>query len=41
VIEYDDVAGRTYRTHVTFDPGHNAYTSILGGPKDGGRLADD
>ena len=41
VIEYDDVAGRTYCTHVTFDPGHNAYTSSLAGPNDGRRHADD
>jgi hypothetical protein len=30
VIEYDDVAGRTHRTNVTFDAGHNAYRSTFG-----------
>jgi hypothetical protein len=29
VVEYDDVAGRTYRTRVTFDIGSNAYRSTL------------
>jgi hypothetical protein len=29
VLEYDDVAGQTYRTHVTFDVGRNAYRSTL------------
>lgn len=29
VIDYDDVAGRTYRTCVTFDVGSNAYRSTL------------
>jgi hypothetical protein len=28
-LEYDDVAGTTYRTHVTFDIGRNAYRSTL------------
>jgi hypothetical protein len=30
VIDYDDVAGRTYRTHIVFDIGHNAYRSTFG-----------
>ena len=29
-VEYDDVAGRTYRTTVVFDAGHNAYRSTFG-----------
>jgi hypothetical protein len=29
VLEYDDVASRTYRTRVTFDVGSNAYRSAL------------
>jgi len=29
-IEYDDVAGRTYRTNVVFDIGNNAYRSTFG-----------
>lgn len=29
VLEYDDVAGRTYRTRVAFDIGNNAYRSEL------------
>jgi hypothetical protein len=30
-IDYDDVAGRTHRTNVVFDIGHNAYRSTFGG----------
>jgi hypothetical protein len=30
VVDYDDVAGRTFRTTVVFDAGHNAYTSTFG-----------
>jgi hypothetical protein len=29
VVDYDDVAGQTYRTRVTFDVGNNAYESKL------------
>jgi hypothetical protein len=29
VVDYDDVAGRTYRTTIAFDIGHNAYRSTL------------
>ncbi len=29
IVEYDDVAGRTYRTRVVFDVGNNAYESKL------------
>jgi hypothetical protein len=29
VVEYEDVAGRLYRTYVTFDVGSNAYRSTL------------
>lgn len=29
VIDYDDVAGGTYRSHIAFDIGNNAYTSTL------------
>ncbi len=40
VVEYDDVAGRTYRTNVVFDIGHNAYRSSFGndGPLDDAAL---
>ena len=31
VIDYDDVAGRTYRTGIVFDMAHNAYRSTLDG----------
>lgn len=31
VIDYDDVAGRTYRTTIVFDVGSNAYRSAFGG----------
>jgi hypothetical protein len=30
VIDYDDVAGRTHRTNIAFDIGHNAYRSTFG-----------
>jgi|ERR1035438_284434 hypothetical protein len=30
VVDYDDVAGRTHRTTVAFDIGHNAYRSSFG-----------
>lgn len=30
VVDYDDVAGRTFRTTVVFDAGHNAYRSTFG-----------
>jgi hypothetical protein len=30
VVDYDDVAGRTHRTNVVFDIGHNAYRSTFG-----------
>jgi hypothetical protein len=30
VVDYDDVAGRTYRTTAVFDIGHNAYRSTFG-----------
>jgi hypothetical protein len=29
VVEYDDVAGTTYRTLATFDAGHNAYRAAV------------
>jgi hypothetical protein len=32
VLEYDDVAGQTYRTRVTFNIGRNAYRSALERP---------
>ncbi len=34
VIEYDDVAGQTYRTDVTFDVGSSAYRSSLAAESD-------
>ncbi len=30
VIDYEDVAGRTHRTNIIFDIGHNAYRSTFG-----------
>lgn len=32
VVEYDDTAGQTYRTHIRFDVGNNAYEFDLETP---------
>jgi hypothetical protein len=36
VLEYEDVAGRVYRTRVVFDIGNNAYRSTLEAANEGG-----